>query len=188
MLSDALLAPPSPQHLFGTDELGRDVVSEVIYGSRVSIVVGLAAAAAATSFGVLVGIIAGYYSGAVDAVLMRISEFFQVLPTFIVAALIVAMLGPGAGRIVMVIALLAWPLTARLTRGEVVRIKPADFVEAARSIGMSDASIMRTQILPNALPPVVAAGTLITGRRSCSRPASGFSGWVTPPSLVGARS
>jgi len=182
-MSTHIFVPPSAAYPLGTDQLGRDVLSGLVYGARVSLEVGVAAAAAATLFGILAGTLAGYYGGVMDALLMRTSEFFQVLPTFVLAALLVALWGPGLTRIVGVIAVLAWPRTARLTRGEVMRLKQREFVAAVRCLGMSDGRIIGREILPNALPPVIATGALIVGQAILLEASLSFLG-LSSPDLV----
>src|SRR5439155_21701168 len=121
-ISDNPMLSPSAAHLLGTDDLGRDVLAELVYGVRVSLFVGCVAAFAATVMGTLIGAIAGYVGGWFDTTVMRIAEFFQVMPSFILAVVIVALMGPGLLRVIAVIALLSWPQTARVARGEVLRV------------------------------------------------------------------
>jgi peptide/nickel transport system permease protein len=151
---------PGEGYLLGTDNLGRDVYSGVLFGSQVSFLVGVSAAAAATTLGIAVGGLAGYYGGRVDALLMRTSELFQILPQFILALLIVALFGSGLEKVIFVIAILGWPLTARLVRAEFLSLKQREFVEAARALGTSDLGIGLRVLLPNALPPAIVAGSL----------------------------
>lgn len=171
-----LLVPSNPDHIsenilqapfgafgLGTDELGRNVGLELFYGLRISLLVGLLAAASATLLGAAVGSMAGYFGSKIDAFAMRISESFQVLPTFILAALIVALIGAGLDRVIAVIALLAWPQTARLMRAQVLRVKQLDFVDAARCLGISEWSIMLREVIPNSFAPVLATATLTIG-------------------------
>lgn len=162
-LGEAIMQPPSWEHPFGTDDLGHDVLTGVIYGIRVSLTVGFLSAAGAAFIGVVVGAVAGFYSGILDLTFMRISEMFQVVPSFIVAAVIVALLGAGLTQVIIVIALLAWPQVARVMRGEVVRIRQLEFVDAVRCLGEREGMILYCEIIPNALAPVVAVGTLIVG-------------------------
>jgi peptide/nickel transport system permease protein len=159
MTSD-ILQPPSTAYLLGTDELGRSVAVQMIVGTRVSLTIGLCAALAANVIGILVGAISGFAGNAIDTVLMRIAEFFQIMPTFILAAIIVALAGPGEWRVVCVIALLAWPQSARLMRTEVMRVKRLEFIEAARSVGLRESIILTREVMPNAIAPVLAFGTL----------------------------
>lgn len=179
-ISSATLAPPSRDHLLGTDELGRDVLQLLIYGIRISLFVGLTAAIAASVLGVLIGAWAGYFGGKVDMVLMRIAEIFQVLPTFVLAAVIVAMLGPGTTRVIAVIAILAWPQIALVMRSEVYRVKQAEFVDAVRCLGYREISILIGEVIPNALRSVVALGTLIVGQAILIEASLSFLGLTSP--------
>jgi peptide/nickel transport system permease protein len=154
------LQPPGGAHLLGTDSLGRDVLSGVLHGARVSLAVGLLAAAASAVIGVLVGALSGFAGGPVDAVLMRITELFQVLPRFFLALLVVALAGPGIERIIVVIGVLSWPAMARLVRAEFLSLREREFVDAARALGVSPAAIVARRILPNALPPVIVAASV----------------------------
>src|SRR5215212_9306105 len=126
-ITDHAMVAPSFEHLFGTDELGRDMLLGILYGSQVSLAVGISAAFGATLLGILLGAAAGFYGGWLDLAVMRISEMFQVVPSFILAAVIVALSGTGLTQVVAVIVLLAWPQIARITRGEVMRIKQLEF-------------------------------------------------------------
>jgi len=151
---------PGPRYPLGTDNLGRDVLSGVVYGARVSLAVGFLAAATSTLIGVIVGAISGYLGGVTDALLMRLTELFQVLPRFFLALLVVALAGPGIGKIVFVIAILSWPPMARLVRAEFLSLREREFVEAARALGVATPTIIFRDILPNALPSVIVAGSL----------------------------
>lgn len=162
-ISENILQAPFGAFGLGTDELGRNVALQLFYGLRVSLLVGLLAAASATLLGAAVGSVAGYFGKAVDSLAMRISESFQVLPTFILAALIVALVGAGLDRVIAVIALLAWPQTARLMRAQVLRVKQLDFVDAARCLGIGEWTIMLREVIPNAFAPVLATATLTIG-------------------------
>lgn len=179
-ISNETLLPPSEEHLLGTDELGRDVLQLLIYGIRISLLVGLSAAVAASVLGVLIGAWAGYFGGKVDMALMRIAEIFQVLPTFVLAAVIVAMLGPGTTRVVAVIAILAWPQIALVMRSEVYRVKQTEFVDAVRCLGYREISILFGEVIPNALRSVVALGTLIVGQAILIEASLSFLGLTSP--------
>jgi len=154
-LSRDSLRPPGAQHLMGTDDLGRDIFSGVVYGSRVSLLVGFLTAGASTLVGILIGGIAGYYGGKLDDLLMRLTEFFMVIPRFFLALVIIALFGSSIWGIILVLAILSWPMTARLFRAEVLRLKSQEFVIAARAMGCGDLRILFEQILPNALSPVI---------------------------------
>jgi len=160
-LSDDVMAAPSAAHWFGTDELGRDVFAGMNQGVQVSLTVGFAAALAASLLGILIGAVAGFFGGKVDLALMRFSEMFQVMPSFILAAVIVALAGPGLTRVVGVIAILAWPQVARVMRGEVLRVRQLEFVDAVRCLGVREEAILLREVIPNAIAPVLAVGTLI---------------------------
>lgn len=163
-LSNEAMQGPSGEALLGTDELGRSVLAGVLYGIRVSLTVGFFAALVATLLGVVIGSAAGFYGGWFDTAVMRLSEFFQVIPGFILAAVIVAMTGTGLVQIVAVVGLLAWPQVARLIRGEVMRVKQLEFVDAARCLGISERRVLIGEVIPNAIAPVLAVGTLIVGQ------------------------
>jgi peptide/nickel transport system permease protein len=162
--SNNLLRPPGVEHFFGTDNLGRDVFLQFMYGVRVSLTVGAAAAAAATLIGIVIGSYAGFVGGRVDLAVMRVTEIFQVMPAFVLAAVIIAMWGAGITRVVVVIALLAWPQIALVVRSEVLRIKKLDYVDAARCLGYGEAYILFVEVIPNALRPVLALATLVIGQ------------------------
>ena len=182
-ISENILKPPLGEFGLGTDELGRNVGIELFYGLRVSLLVGLLAAASSTVLGVAVGSIAGYFGNRVDSVSMRISEAFQVLPTFILAALIVALVGAGIDRVIAVIALLAWPQTARLMRAQVLRVKQLDFVDAVRCLGVGEWTIMLREVIPNAFAPVLATATLVIGDAILIEAGLSFLG-LSDPSVV----
>src|SRR5262245_14490448 len=146
-ITSAVMQPPSAAHALGTDELGRDVLLGILHGIRVSLRVGFAAALGATAIGILVGAMAGFYGGALDLLCMRMSEVFQVVPSFILAALIVALSGPGLPQVVAVISLLAWPQVARLMRGEGMRLKHMEFVDAIRWLGSRDVTILAGELI-----------------------------------------
>jgi peptide/nickel transport system permease protein len=154
-LSPDSFQPPGRAHWMGTDDLGRDVFAGVVYGARVSLLVGFLTAAASTLVGTLLGGLAGYYGGAVDSLLMRLTELFMVVPRFFLALVIVALFGSSLWGIILVLAILSWPTTARLFRAEVLRLRPLEYVQAARAMGHADLAILFRQILPNALSPVI---------------------------------
>jgi peptide/nickel transport system permease protein len=163
-ISDHAMVAPSTEHLFGTDELGRDMLLGILYGSQVSLAVGLSAALGATLLGILLGAAAGFWGGWLDLAVMRIAEMFQVVPSFILAAVIVALSGTGLTQVVAVIVLLAWPQIARITRGEVMRVKQLEFVDAVRCLGRREWEILAKEVVPNAMAPVLAAGTLVVAQ------------------------
>jgi peptide/nickel transport system permease protein len=159
------LAPPGTPTVprLGTDYLGRDVLAGVIVGGRATLTVAAIAAAMTVFIGILIGVLAGYYGGWVDAVLMRITEFFQVLPALLFAMVLVTLFSPSILTVAVAIGLVAWPGIARLARGEFLRLKNLEFVRSARAIGSSDLRIIWRVIFPNALPPLIVQTTLIIG-------------------------
>lgn len=165
------LRPPSSEHWFGTDDLGRDVLTRTLYGGRISILVGLMATLLSLLVGVLVGAISGYFGGWVDNVLMRITDAFLSLPTLFVLILISTLLRElpalelrsSVWIVITVIAVLSWMWPARLIRGEFLSLKEHDFVLAARATGVGDARIMLRHILPNAIGIIIVQGTLSVG-------------------------
>ena len=158
------MAPPNLTHLMGTDELGRDVFSRATAGLSVSLLVGFGAATISTVLGILIGGLAGFFGRAVDAVLMRVTEIFQVIPRFFLAVLLVAFFGASILNILVAIAVLSWPEIARLVRGEFLTLRSRQFVDAARVAGASRTSLIFGEILPNALGPVVVNATLMVGQ------------------------
>lgn len=151
--------PPSPEHPLGTDGSGRDVLSRVIWGGRVSLAVGFVSVALYLVIGTTVGAIAGYLRGPVDGGLMRLTDVFLSLPTLIVVIALVPLLGPSMWSIILVLALFGWPFTARLVRGEFLTLRERDFVVASRSIGATPGRIVRTHILPNVASPLVVVAS-----------------------------
>lgn len=153
-------AAPSRAHWMGTDNLGRDVLSRVLGGCRISLTVGVVAAIASTLIGLLVGVVSGYFGGLLDDLLMRVTEVFQTIPRFFLAMVAVAFFGANIWNIVFAIAILSWPVTARLARAEFMTLRAREFVDAARVLGVGTPSIIVIEILPNAAGPVIVNGTL----------------------------
>lgn len=154
--SDAVLQPPSWAHPFGSDDFGRDMLRAIVHGTRVSLLVALAATIMAVTLGVGVGAIAGYRGGLVDDALMRFTEIFQVVPRFFLVVATVALFGSGVGLLVLIIAITSWSGTARLVRGQVMTLVRFDHVVAARALGARPARILVRHVLPLALPPLLA--------------------------------
>lgn len=154
-----VLSPPSKTHLLGTDELGRDVFSRIIWGSRVSLKVGFVAVGIAIIIGIFIGAIAGFYGGKIDAILMRFVDIMLAFPTFFLILAVIAILEPSIFTIMVVIGITSWMDVARLVRAEFLTLKERDFVGAARAIGVTDARLIFRHILPNALSPVFVAAT-----------------------------
>ena len=156
--------PPLGDFLFGTDSLGRDLMSGLVHGARTSLLIAIIATLAAVAFGTLVGALAGFYGGFVDDALMRVTEFFQTIPSFIFAIVLVAILAPSGISLVIAIATVSWPPIARVVRGEVLTIKSREFVQAAIVAGQRDIAILLGQVLPNTLSPLIVTG-LPAGRQ-----------------------
>ena len=159
------LAPPgeAPALPLGSDFLGRDVLAGIVHGGRATLAVGASAAAICVIIGIAVGAAAGFYGGLVDGGLMRIAEFFQVLPALLFAMTLVSLFGPDFVTIATAIGVVSWPPIARLTRAEFLRIRELDYVRASRAVGASDRRLIWRVILPNALPPLIVAATLTVG-------------------------
>jgi peptide/nickel transport system permease protein len=151
---------PSPEHLFGVDQLGRDEFSRVVYGARYSLLIGVVSVAVGLSFGLVLGAIAGFFGGITDSVIMRLMDIMLAIPGLLLAIGIVAMLGPGIWQIMIAVGVVNIPIFARLLRGAVLGQRENDFVLAARAIGVPRRTILGSHILPNAVSPVIVAGTL----------------------------
>jgi peptide/nickel transport system permease protein len=155
-----ILTPPSPSHPLGTDQIGRDVLSRVLYGARVSLAVGFVSVGIATIIGVLLGAAAGYHGGIVDAVIMRVVDLMLVFPRFFLLLAVLAFLKPSIWTIMVVIGLSGWMGVARLVRAEFLTLREREFVVWSESIGASAARVVFRHILPNAMAPVLVAMTL----------------------------
>tara|TARA_Y100001936_G_C16074861_1_gene673329 strand:+ start:968 stop:1843 length:876 start_codon:yes stop_codon:yes gene_type:complete len=161
MVSRPFLAPSDDlAPLLGTDYLGRDILAGVVGGGRTTLLVAAVAAAMTMTIGIVIGSLAGYFGGWVDALLMRVTEIFQVMPTLLFSLVVIFLLGPGTRNETLAIGLTLWPLAARLARAEFLRLRELDFVKAARAIGCNDLRIMVRTILPNAMPPLLVSATL----------------------------
>jgi peptide/nickel transport system permease protein len=161
-LTERWTAPSFP-HLLGTDHLARDVLSRTIYGARVSLSVGLVAVGISTTLGVLVGATAGYLGGWVDGVLMRVVDVVVAFPRLVLLIAVVALFQPSLVLVMIVVGLTEWPTTARLVRGEVLGLREAEFVHAARALGYSGPRVLFRHVIPNAMGPAIVAATLGVG-------------------------
>ena len=166
--------------LLGADTLGRDVASGILHGARVSLLIGLASALAASCIGVLLGCIAGYAGGLVDMAIVRFTELFQTIPSFVLTILLVAILTPSLATIILAIALVSWPPLARLTRAQVMSVTQREFVQAARCQGQSTLSVVLRHVLPNAVSPIVVAGSLTVAAAILIEAALSFLGLGDP--------
>ncbi|HSI61158.1 MAG TPA: ABC transporter permease [Ideonella sp.] len=169
-----------PAHPLGTDLMGRDIATGLVSGARVSLLIGLVSSALAALLGVAVGALSGFYRGWVDAVLGRVTEVFQTVPKFVLAVVLVALFKPSVLTEVVAIGIVSWPATARLVRAEFMRLREREFVLAAETMGMSDLRLILTQILPNALPPIVVVSTLTVANAIQTEAALAFLGLGDP--------
>ncbi len=175
--------PGEEGYLLGTDYLGRDLTTLLVHGARVSILIGLSAALLTVLIGITVGAVAGYYKGWVEELLMRITEFFQVLPTLLFSMVIVALFGASLPMITFAIGVVSWPPVARVTRAEFLRIRELEYVTAARASGVSNFKIIFRTILPNALPPIIVQAALMVGSAILFEAGLSFLG-LTDPNVV----
>ena len=167
---------PSLAHLMGTDRLGRDMLSRVMYGARFSVSIGLIVTVLAASFGIVYGGISGYFGGSVDDVLMRIVDMVFAFPGLVLALVIIAMVGRGYWELVAAFALPGWAIYARLIRGEILKVKQNEYVLAAKALGARDRTVLSRHVIPNAIAPVIVQATLSIGAVVIGVAALGFLG------------
>lgn len=178
-----LSQPPNAKHLFGTDQLGRDVFARVLYGGQVSILVGVVGALSSSLIGMILGAMAGYMGRIVDTVLVRISEVFQTFPQIILIMILVSMVGQGVGNLVLVFSLTGWGTTFRMVRNEFMAQREETYVQVCEAFGMSRSHIMFKQILPNVLSPVIVATTTNVAGFILSESALSFLNMGVPSSV-----
>ncbi|MGK7345748.1 MAG: ABC transporter permease [Candidatus Nitrospinota bacterium M3_3B_026] len=177
-----LFLPPSLEHPCGTDDLGRDVFSRMVYGARISLSVGFVAVGIATLIGLVIGAVAGYFGGWLDEIMMRFTELMMTIPTFFLILAVIAMLEPSIYNIMIVIGATGWMGVARLVRAEFLSLKRREFVAAAEAIGATDFMIIMKHILPNAISPVLVSATLGVAGAILTESALSFLGiGVQPP-------
>ena len=177
-----VLMAPSSQHWLGTDILGRDVLSRIIYGAQVSLKVGFVAVGLATLIGLLIGALAGYYGHWVDNILMRLVDLMLCFPVFFLILAVIAVLGPSIWNIMVIIGLTSWMGVARLVRAEFLSLREREFIVAARALGASDSRLIWRHLLPNALTPVMVSATLMIAGAILTESALSFLGLgVQPP-------
>jgi peptide/nickel transport system permease protein len=175
------LEPPTAAHWLGTDQLGRDILSRLLYGSRISLVIGVVVVGLAGVFGTIVGLVAGYAGGLVDEGLMRLTEVFLAFPPLILAMAIAGALGPSLTNAIIAIAAVTWAVYARLARGQVLSLRRREFVEAARSIGASRTRILLRHLLPNAVAPLLIQASFDMGSAIISAAGLSFIGFGAQP-------
>ncbi|MDB4949713.1 MAG: ABC-type dipeptide/oligopeptide/nickel transport system, permease component [Gemmatimonadetes bacterium] len=173
---------PSLHHWFGTDKFGRDILSRVLYGSRISLSIGFIAVAISMSLGTLVGALAGYYGGWVDSALMRFTDMMLSFPRLVLLIVVIALFESSIWLVVLVLGLTGWMGTARIVRGEVLSLREREFIQAARALGMEDGRIIFRHIIPNTLAPVIVSATLGIGQTILTEASLSFLGLgVRPP-------
>ena len=177
----ASLTPPGADFLLGTDKLGRDILSRILFGARISLFVGLAVVAGAGFFGSLVGLFAGYARGWADEVLMRVTDIFFAFPSLILAMAIAGALGPSLRNALIAVAVVSWPVYARLIRGQVLVLREQEFVQAAKAIGVSDTRIVLRHLLPNTLAPLLVQASFDMGAVILSVAGLSFIGFGAQP-------
>jgi len=178
-----LLAPPDAQHLLGRDDAGKDVLSQLIYGARVSLTVGFVASFMAMFIGTMVGMVAGYYGGRVGNASMRLVDFLMVIPDLPLMLVVISIWGRGLWKIILVICLLSWTFTARLVRSQVLSVKERQFIMRARAIGVSDFQIIRRHVFPQVIPIILAEAVLAVSGAIIAESSLSFLG-LGDPTLV----
>jgi peptide/nickel transport system permease protein len=176
-----ITAQPSEAHVLGTDELGRDELSRLLYGGRISLSVGIGAALISTLLGIIIGAIAGYYGGWVDMVLMRFIDLMLAFPAIFLLLILFAIYGSSVLSVVLFLGLFSWMWLARVIRGEFLSLKQRDFVEAARSIGVPNGLIIRRHLLPNVMAAIIVSATLNIAVAMLSEASLSFLGFGVPP-------
>lgn len=180
MAAAPFMPPGEMGMLLGSDSLGRDVAAGIAHGARISLLVGAVSTVAALLIGVTLGAIAGYAGGIVDDALMRFTEFFQTIPSFVFAILLVAIFSPSIGSIVFAIAVVSWPPVARVVRAEVLSLRSREFVQAAQVLGKAPLAIVLTDVLPNALSPIIVLSSLMVATAILTESALSFLGLGDP--------
>jgi peptide/nickel transport system permease protein len=175
-----ITAKPSAEHWLGTDDLGRDELSRLLYGARVSLVVGVGAALLSTLIGIVVGALAGYYGGWVDSALMRFVDVVLAFPAIFLLLIIFSMRGSSVASVIVVLGLFSWMWLARVIRGEFLSLKQRDFIEAARAIGVPDGRLMWRHLLPNVAAAIIVSTTLNVAYAMLSEAALSFLGFGVP--------
>jgi peptide/nickel transport system permease protein len=177
----AWMAGGSWQHPLGTDTLGRDVVSRLLHGARVSLIVGFSAVIVAGVLGVLLGLVSGYYGGRLDDVLMRLGDVQLAFPALVLAIAVLAVVGSGLGNVVLVLGVTGWVTYARIARGETLSLRHREFVVGARALGARDAGILWRHVLPNVLPSITVVATFSVARTIIAEASLSFLGLGIPP-------
>ena len=176
------LEPPSATNWLGTDPVGRDIWSRTVYAIRISLSVGIVAVGISVVIAIVLGALAGYYGGAVDMLIMRLTDIIMTIPSLVIIMAVVSVIGPSIYNVMVVIGILGWTGMARLLRGQILSVRERDFIAAAQSIGVSDARIMALHLLPNAVAPLLVAATFSVAGAILTEAALSFLGFgVLPP-------
>lgn len=175
------LSPPSSTHIFGTDDVGRDILSRVIYGSRISLRICTLVVGLTIGIGTILGIISGYWGGWIDELIMRISDVFLAFPALILAMAIAAALGPSLENVIIAMVVIWWPRYARVTRGQVLVLREIDYIVAAKAVGVHESRIIMRHILPNCVSPVLIQATLDLGEVLLTAATLSFIGFGAQP-------
>lgn len=182
MIQEEFEAAPSARHILGTDSLGRDVLSRLIYASQVSLVVGIGSVFISVCLGVVLGLVSGYFGGAVDMVIMRLADIFMSFPQMMLVMVAVSVVGPGMKNLIIVMGVLGWPGVARLTRGQVLSLKQRDYVRSCIALGYGVPRILFQHILPNAIDPIIVNATFSIASAILTEASLSFLGLgVQPP-------
>jgi peptide/nickel transport system permease protein len=176
----AILRGPSAEHLFGTDNFGRDILSQIIHGARISLQVGIAAVAIGTMIGATLGIVSGYLAGKLDLIVQRVMDAWMAFPSILLALAIMSVLGPGLVQTIIAIAITGVPQTNRIIRSAVLSIKRFDYIESARAMGALNGRIMFRHVLPNTMAPLIVITTLALGRAILAEASLSFLGLGVP--------
>lgn len=177
----AFLAAPNLQHVMGTDDLGRDVFSRLIFGSQISLLVGVATVVISIVLGTLIGMISGYFGGVIDLIIQRMMDAIMSIPALILALFIAALLGPAIQNVIIALVIIEIPRFARIVRGEMMRIRESNYVEASRSVGASSFRIIMRHGLPNMMAPIIVMASLAFGQTIIAEASLSFLGIGTPP-------
>ncbi len=181
------LLTPSSKHWFGTDNLGRDILSRIIYGTKITITIGFYIAFMSVTIGIVVGAIAGYFGGKVDAIIMRLVEMIQMLPMLLVAIVVLLLLGGGINRIIIILGLLSWTRTSRVVRAEFLSLREREYVEAAKAIGFNNRHIIFNEILPNVIPTIMVIISMSVAAAILAEAALSFLGLGDPNIITWGR-